>query len=419
MPSSPKRRRIIQSDDEDEEEETSTRTVQSTKAANESAAADSAKEQSEEIDEELEAWHVFAEQYHDSVEQLPLEVHRNFRLLRQLEDEMQESTRKWHAAVREYVALVNPEPPRPTHPDDLETLPARTDQPREAAPHDEREHAPPEAASLVAPADGEEIPRPMSPRVSPRSERLDLPGQRPHHEPAGQHDDSLRSLMDIDAPSQDATDAAPKDAPKGEVTPLMLGAPTPSAEKTQLLRQVKQEMARLAAATSKLGEEKVSLAITVYQNVDRHIQRLDRDLLTFDDSLLATLRAKADARRAEAAPANALPQTVPAIRLTRHREQLLEAGKEIVLGSIKKKAVSAQDPNLRDMPVDPNEPTYCYCDTVSYGEMVGCDNDDCQREWFHLACVGLSEAPTGSWYCDDCIKALGIQPKVKRKKQQR
>lgn len=29
-----------------------------------------------------------------------------------------------------------------------------------------------------------------------------------------------------------------------------------------------------------------------------------------------------------------------------------------------------------DMPVDPNEPTYCLCHQVSYGEMIGCDNLD-------------------------------------------
>lgn len=28
------------------------------------------------------------------------------------------------------------------------------------------------------------------------------------------------------------------------------------------------------------------------------------------------------------------------------------------------------------MPVDPNEPTYCLCHQVSYGEMIGCDNPE-------------------------------------------
>ena len=25
--------------------------------------------------------------------------------------------------------------------------------------------------------------------------------------------------------------------------------------------------------------------------------------------------------------------------------------------------------------------TYCYCNGASYGEMIGCDDDDCEIEW--------------------------------------
>lgn len=32
--------------------------------------------------------------------------------------------------------------------------------------------------------------------------------------------------------------------------------------------------------------------------------------------------------------------------------------------------------DVLDMPVDPNEPTYCVCQQVSYGEMIGCDNTE-------------------------------------------
>lgn len=45
------------------------------------------------------------------------------------------------------------------------------------------------------------------------------------------------------------------------------------------------------------------------------------------------------------------------------------------------------------MDVDPDETTYCYCNGVSYGAMVACDSDDCEREWFHLECVGLKVPP--------------------------
>ena len=42
---------------------------------------------------------------------------------------------------------------------------------------------------------------------------------------------------------------------------------------------------------------------------------------------------------------------------------------------------------------DDGEPRYCYCNEISFGEMVACDNDACPREWFHLSCVGLSKPP--------------------------
>ncbi|RDW68271.1 chromatin modification-related protein [Coleophoma crateriformis] len=57
-----------------------------------------------------------------------------------------------------------------------------------------------------------------------------------------------------------------------------------------------------------------------------------------------------------------------------------------------------------DGEIDANEPTYCYCNGVSYGEMVACDGDGCEKEWFHLDCAGLKVAPKGNakWFCNDC-----------------
>ncbi|XP_037384586.1 inhibitor of growth protein 1 [Talpa occidentalis] len=66
----------------------------------------------------------------------------------------------------------------------------------------------------------------------------------------------------------------------------------------------------------------------------------------------------------------------------------------------KAKAERAASP--ADLPIDPNEPTYCLCDQVSYGEMIGCDNDECPIEWFHFSCVGLNHKPKGKWYCPKC-----------------
>lgn len=51
---------------------------------------------------------------------------------------------------------------------------------------------------------------------------------------------------------------------------------------------------------------------------------------------------------------------------------------------------------------DLQEPVYCFCRQVSYGDMIGCDNPQCVIEWFHYQCVGLSAPPRGKWYCPDC-----------------
>merc|ERR1712002_1249234 len=62
-------------------------------------------------------------------------------------------------------------------------------------------------------------------------------------------------------------------------------------------------------------------------------------------------------------------------------------------------AAMSHSSDVLDMPVDPNEPTYCVCHQVSYGEMIGCDNPDCPIEWFHFGCLGLTAKPKGKWFC--------------------
>lgn len=78
-------------------------------------------------------------------------------------------------------------------------------------------------------------------------------------------------------------------------------------------------------------------------------------------------------------------------------EEQSDAGEEI----------DAEDMDVDDADADVgeeegNEPKYCYCNDVSYGEMVACDNEACPREWFHLRCAGLSKAPdenSKSYFC--------------------
>ncbi|GFO11577.1 inhibitor of growth protein [Plakobranchus ocellatus] len=77
---------------------------------------------------------------------------------------------------------------------------------------------------------------------------------------------------------------------------------------------------------------------------------------------------------------------------------------------VTKKEVPRDDSPL-DFQIDPNEPTYCSCNNVSYGEMIGCDNEKCVIEWFHFGCVGLRTKPKGKWFCPNC---RGDKPNVRR-----
>ncbi|KAH9221481.1 inhibitor of growth proteins N-terminal histone-binding-domain-containing protein [Leptodontidium sp. 2 PMI_412] len=47
---------------------------------------------------------------------------------------------------------------------------------------------------------------------------------------------------------------------------------------------------------------------------------------------------------------------------------------------------------------------YCICQSVSFGDMVACDNEACKLEWFHWGCVGLKSEPSGIWICPPCTK---------------
>jgi len=57
---------------------------------------------------------------------------------------------------------------------------------------------------------------------------------------------------------------------------------------------------------------------------------------------------------------------------------------------------------------------YCFCQQVSYGDMIACDNSECKFEWFHYGCVGLKAPPSGLWYCSVACEQVA-QTKKNRK----
>ncbi|RWS11801.1 inhibitor of growth protein 4-like protein [Dinothrombium tinctorium] len=163
-----------------------------------------------------------------------------------------------------------------------------------------------------------------------------------------------------------------------------------------------------------LSDEKVQLSMQTYEMVDKHIRRLDAELTKLE----ADLKDKAlnntampeeqkkkgrgggrDKGKAAFNPKNVIKEETDKGR--RKQKTLNETNVANVSSS---SALSITGSNeVLDMPVDPNEPTYCLCHQVSYGEMIGCDNPDCPIEWFHFGCVGLTMKPKGKWFCPKCI----------------
>jgi len=154
------------------------------------------------------------------------------------------------------------------------------------------------------------------------------------------------------------------------------------------------------------GDDKVQLAVQTYEMVDKHIRRLDSDLTRFEEELKQQRQQERVQGGAEEETRKRKQDKSEGIRKKRRqkKEQAEEAAASAshTTTSATPLITMATDMNVLDMPVDPNEPTYCLCHQVSYGEMIGCDNNDCLIEWFHFGCVGLTTKPKGKWYCPKC-----------------
>ncbi|XP_044498464.1 PHD finger protein ING1-like [Mangifera indica] len=154
----------------------------------------------------------------------------------------------------------------------------------------------------------------------------------------------------------------------------------------------------------RIADEKVTLAVQAYDLVDAHIQQLDQYLKKFDEEL----RRERDTVSATVSPAPSLDGSTKSGRSGeggrggRKKTRLATAAAAQAVTEATAAAIANPTGMELDLPVDPNEPTYCFCNQVSYGEMVACDNTDCKIEWFHFGCVGLKEQPKGKWYCSDC-----------------
>lgn len=170
-----------------------------------------------------------------------------------------------------------------------------------------------------------------------------------------------------------------------------------------------QKIQNAYSKCKEFSDDKVQLAMQTYEMVDKHIRRLDADLARFENELKEKLEVSGyespDGRALKKAESRSLREKRGSKARGRKGSDEDSPRKKLKNSPDLSDALLQMQPSdVLDMPVDPNEPTYCLCHQVSYGEMIGCDNPDCPIEWFHFACVDLATKPKGKWFCPRCTQ---------------
>ncbi|XP_025027558.1 inhibitor of growth protein 1 isoform X2 [Python bivittatus] len=195
---------------------------------------------------------------------------------------------------------------------------------------------------------------------------------------------------------------------------------TDAVQKRRLLHCIQRALIR----SQELGDEKIQIVSQMVELVENRTRQVDSHVELFEtcqetnDITGNSGKANQDKSKNETLTQAEKPNNKRS-RRQRNNENRENASNnhdhdDITSGTPKEKKAKTSKKKKRsktkaereaspaDLPIDPNEPTYCLCNQVSYGEMIGCDNDECPIEWFHFSCVGLNHKPKGKWYCPKC-----------------
>ncbi|XP_063103102.1 inhibitor of growth protein 1 isoform X2 [Cavia porcellus] len=195
---------------------------------------------------------------------------------------------------------------------------------------------------------------------------------------------------------------------------------TDGTQKRRLLHGIQRALIR----SQELGDEKIQIVSQMVELVENRTRQVDSHVEFFEahqeigDTTGSIGKAGQDKSKNETISLAEKPNNKRS-RRQRNNENRENASNnhdhdDITSGTPKEKkaktskkkkrskAKAEREASPADLPIDPNEPTYCLCNQVSYGEMIGCDNEECPIEWFHFSCVGLNHKPKGKWYCPKC-----------------
>ncbi|GAA6090203.1 inhibitor of growth protein 2, partial [Tachysurus ichikawai] len=195
-------------------------------------------------------------------------------------------------------------------------------------------------------------------------------------------------------------------------------------------KRLQMQLQRALINSQELGDEKIHVVTQMMEVVENRSRQIEAHSPCILDPSDSERLAEKPRHETGSSAANAVSERSSSRRPRRHRnsesrdscysangangvlddpseEPAAQPPREKKSKSVKKKKRSKAKPERDVSPtmefsIDPNEPTYCLCEQVSYGEMIGCDNEQCPIEWFHFSCVGLTYKPKGKWYCPKC-----------------
>ncbi len=138
-----------------------------------------------------------------------------------------------------------------------------------------------------------------------------------------------------------------------------------------------EEISHLRKVVEIIAAKKVDLAIKNYDFIDMNIKTIDAEMTMLESAIKTT------------------GNTVPV-------EQTMESKVHSSICTLKRKQREISDVDDNSLDIETNEPVYCICKRIAFGDMIACDNEDCPVEWFHYPCVNLTRKPKNSWVCSLC-----------------
>lgn len=330
---------------------------------------------SADLDRERDVWDSFREEHFEAVDQMPLTLHRHFALMQELDQQ-----------VHSYIAQLLP------------TLQRYISKRREIAVH----------FRIPAPVMGSNSGVFRDIDVPFKSERLSSPRSLPSLAPSGG--------MSLEAVS--GGHSAPW-APHTSSTTTQTPTPSDHAENQKTTQQMLSHIAWVADELFRASEEKINLVQAAFDSVDRHLRILDQAITEQETSI------SLGSRSSHLLPANVPEPLVPrsgrSLRVTSSpldvdEDDLVFAGdvqhSDPILDGVTSEAHALRRSGKKGRLSD-REQLFCYCNRPSSGEMVACDNEECETEWFHVDCLELKETPEGTWYCSDKCQATARRKKRK------